>query len=926
MEYSDISTKKYDNINKKFKEEYEFAQFIPVPGMFNSSSSRGCVAKSSSMNFNKMSGLHTYQSCQTKAGLMYSDVLNNEKKNDFNKMLGLYFKMVDGLYNGNPTYFTNAKIIKSGVINNLEELGSITSGSSIPVSIEVSGFIETPTSGSIKLDITSSDKFQMWINKNSVYDYNSQNTFININKGGNQLKSIEMFAGVGKQIRIQFQVNNLLSSNITINKPVSYYYYTTKDSQTSVNPNQMYFYLEENTKEDTQKGLFNCYINDANKIGTKGLESNKAPISEVYGIWSVINKVNEKKLLLPDNYAMIDDNGNFSLYNGSSVIKKVFINKVYDCNMQLNDDEARQYQIKYKISDYQGTYTNSTPSQSVNTNTDTDNNKVEGFKLFGRRIKLFDSKKSSSKPPPPPPPPPPVPVTIAPVTTSILGLQSQKINTVVPTVEPNVLLKSPIQPIPQPPPPKRYSDLSDYINSFWTTEGCNKGKSPINSYRIHLVSSNNNKVSIYIEQTTSNGSWVPISTIYSKSIANASVNGKWQKDLNSGKSSSFLEKNIPITKTKTLISADAKFLLKINNTGNLVLYFSRKGCFNKQSLNNKKYTYSKPDNKNYYLYNVNSNEKINRMYYVQNEVDSSNKNPNTNIESFTSNNYKNNSIQEVPMTSEILTPLNTFTYIGNYAPESDNLNAPTVSNIEQCYKMCTDASNCSMLYYMTTQNGSLCQIEKENLNNKLILDPSKINVIQPGSKILKSDLYVRNKTINLDPVMMKENIPVNQYISYKQLNKYNGYDYNSNEFNSKKMVGPQTSSEGTSFFNKQNLIVNNTPIKEGMTVDELNKKNEDLKQKAQRANAQFIDINKNHNDLKEKVKEYKEKRNNMYNNPIYEESPKYFNYGIESKDLSLLAAINEDSKDLSIQENNMLIIGSIASASLIIISIMLARK
>ena len=541
---SNITTEKYNEINKKYKGEYEFAQFIPVPGMFNSSI-RGCVAKSSSMNFNKMSGLHTYQSCQTKAGLMYSNILNNERKDSFNKkkrfnkMLGLYFEIVEGLYNGDPTYFAKSKIITSGVINNFNELGSITKNINGPVSVEVSGFIESSTNRSIKLEITSSNRFQMWINKNSVYDYTTQNAFVNINSRGKQSKSIEMFAGVGRQIRVQYQVNNSLSSNISIVDPISYYYYTTNDNKNAVNPNQMYFYLEENSKEDTKNGLFNCYINDANKIGTNALETNKYPVFEVYPIWSVIDKIKENNLLLPDNYAMIDDNGNFSIYNGSSIVKNIFINKKYDCNMQLNDDEARQYQSKNKIKDYTGAYTNSIlslqPLQPLNLQNMNIGNEsiVEEFKegFFG----LFKRKKKSQSQPQIQPQPqsqvlPESQSQVLPESQPQIQPQSQpqvlaesqpQIITNTPSVKPttNTILLLPKQPISEPPSRKKYSSFSDYINSFWTTEGCKKGESPIQSYRINM-DSNNNKISIYIEQTTSNGNWIPISLLYSKNIAN----------------------------------------------------------------------------------------------------------------------------------------------------------------------------------------------------------------------------------------------------------------------------------------------------------------------------------------------------------------------------------------------------------------------
>ncbi len=1006
---NNVSPGEYQNIDKKFKDQYEFAQFLPVPTMFNSTN-RGCVAKSPSLNFTKTDGLHTYQSCQTKAGLMYSSILRADRTKGSSRS-GIYFRVVEGLYNGDPTYFEKAKTLSTGSIANLDEINMINASNG-PVSVELYGYMEINKEGAITIDAFCGSRCQMWVNKTSVYDFNDQNAIINIKPGGSQTQksSLYLFKGEKKQFRIQYQSDPVAETidkrtQIVISPAVTYFYQVGDQSgNVVVNPNQMYFYLEENTPENTKAGMFNCYINDAYKIGEDALKFAKEPTPEVYGIWAVIDKKTERKKLHKNNYAMIDANGNFSIYNGANVVKHIFLNKKYNCSMLLNDDEARQYMINNGIAKYDGV-DNSTAQVPVNNTaiakmvgvniSDTSEGaEVEGFSLFGKKINnpFAKAKKPDPKPVPAPAPlPAPAPT---PVPAPSPNPPISKTPTPIATAP-----AEPAQPKPPSQPEKKYSSFSDYINSFWTSDGCKTNKSPISSYRVRLASENS-QVSVVVEQTTSSGDWVIISTLYAKTISNIAVNNKWREALENGTASSSIEKNKQLQGNTSLVSKDAKFCLKMNDEGNLVLYFSRQGCSNMQNTTGGSYAYSTPTSKNMFLYNVSGDEKINNMYYVQHYVDSSANSTgpdmsggnmrdmsgnmrdmsggtqdmsggiirdasgsvmrplpritpidmsggntqdmsggNTQdisantpkIEPFTSNNYSNNSLRLVPQTSAILSPTDNFSFVGNYAPISANTDAPLVRSLKECNKMCIDVSSCNAFYYMKTQKGDRCQLDNIPFTNGM-LNPDRVFIPQPGSSISNSELYIRNKTVNLDPVMMKKNLPVNQYVSAQQLGAFSGYTYLDDEFNTSEMVGAQTSNEGTAFFQKQNEMVNGPGasssggIKEGMTAADGNTKIAGLETKATNVIGQMKTIKTHRTELERGITEYKNKRDAMYNSSTNVYNETYYNFGPENKDISMLAALNEDAAELSVQEKNMMMIGSIASASLIIVSIMLARN
>ena len=179
---------------------------------------------------------------------------------------------------------------------------------------------------------------------------------------------------------------------------------------------------------------------------------------------------------------------------------------------------------------------------------------------------------------------------------------------------------------------------------------------------------------------------------------------------------------------------------------------------------------------------------------------------------------------------------------------------------------------------------------------------------------------------------MKKNLPVNQYVSAQQLGAFSGYTYLDDEFNTSEMVGAQTSNEGTAFFQKQNEMVNGPGassgggIKEGMTAADGKIKIDGLKTDATNVIGQMKTIKTNRTELERGITEYKNKRDAMYNSSTNVYNETYYNFGPENKDISMLAALNEDAAELSVQEKNMMMIGSIASASLIIVSIMLARN
>jgi len=235
---------------------------------------------------------------------------------------GLQYFIYEGFSKNEPNFYNKAKLIYSGITSNLSNIEEATgnnnfvktvsnaiSGSNVsqtPLSVEWQGYFIPDTTGLCTFVMSCNANAYMWVGDVAISNYNTSNTIVNTQNGPLTYTG-QFTAGNPYMVRIQYganMINPSFSFNITnANNQISQ---GEKHLVTSLNnKNIAYFALVENTPQDTQNGLFKCYVTDTTKPN-----------------------INDQ-LALPNNgfnlttiWQLFDTNGPQSLANGTPIFSE----------------------------------------------------------------------------------------------------------------------------------------------------------------------------------------------------------------------------------------------------------------------------------------------------------------------------------------------------------------------------------------------------------------------------------------------------------------------------------------------------------------------------------------------------------------------------------------------------------------------------
>lgn len=915
--------KKYNDATKELK--YNLVKFLPSNDVVKVTPI-GYSGKNDMIN-NMIpvdNGIHTPKSCKIAAGIKLADMKYREKMDITTgvnkKTKGLKFKIVKGYFNDNVKYFLDPNNVvqdsgATGISTNFSNLQESTNNNGLidtfktdrwgghSYSVEWYGVLIPDFTGVWTFGLNSDDASFLWLGNKAINTYSIENCDIN-NRSlhGMQYKSaiIPLIAGNIYPIRIQFGENYGGHNCIfTISPPqeptVSNYYnvlYTLDEE-----PKYLYYSLTESSPILTNNNLYNCLITDAyNQTTNDNLKktifsqnSQNLQIEEKV-IWKYVS--DESKL---------PSNGKTQL--------KFFID-----NSEDNIDSMDEYKNKIKN---------------------------------GMDLKLVNDSG-----------------------TLIFQL---------------------------------YSNSPRY-------RGWGGGKytyKNASEYPFHYLSliSENNTVSLQLTQYSLNWEKNIIEEFFNGKFNDAISNPEWKKQYELSKSSqhskmgldhlgpkwdnnwNFVLKSVEDeNKDFTyLISRDGKFKLKINEFGNLVILYTKKGEPSKASDGS---IYTKNDNR--YLYDLTVDEKMNKMFYT---------------------NDNSNNIQQIPYNSNYLNPTGEYLYLDNFFPSFLSLfqnKNPVNMDLETCKQKCKDASNCDYLYYTELNGSKHCIFEKNDTENILPIsnhrfsnsntqeiNDLKIKFLSNEIKIpIKSSLYIKDKTVDMTQIY-KEYPELNFNENIKNINnsndysKYSYYTLNNKPFSKDIVVRkPIENIEELKqdyhdfLFGDQNtqeisenaintLITKNTQgfqtLSSPMSSQEFNRTTTPVSgasssivlQNRKKTNiepfnsydpnnceydpkgcipnildkkiAPLIEISKDYSntltntiDTNKKIEENKgvieNKWNNLTNNPLY------YKIKNDKTKTSLKDGIEEDIKEMNLQENNMYILGAITTATLFITAIMISMN
>jgi hypothetical protein len=380
-----------------------------------------------------------------------------------------------------------------------------------------------------------------------------------------------------------------------------------------------------------------------------------------------------------------------------------------------------------------------------------------------------------------------------------------------------------------------------------------------------------------------------------------------------------------LTTTNSLYTQDGKFKLAINEFGNMVLLYGVKACSDtaKDSQNNS-FVYTNQDSR--YMYNLNVNEKQNKMFYTDNSQK---------MHEFTPNN------------SAVL-GFNTFVSVGDYIPptRSNDILIRSSNNENTCMEKCKSSKKCDSFYYFETNNGNkYCSLQEADANN--ILPSKSLNIIQPEGDIKKSTLYIKDKHLAMDKSYMQSNIPVNTVTAFDDYNNYSTHTIYNKDFTTPHLVGIPNTPEQKELISKQNKLLfgtkeafgirkegfvesysttSCTDNTEGCIYDINVNKIKPLREIARNYDNSLQKMSTNTNELKSKIINYNSIYNKLKSDPSYKFTVESTNSDILTQESpSLMDRMNKDLNEMLMQQNNLYLMGTVSTATLLIIAIILSK-
>jgi hypothetical protein len=446
-------------------------------------------------------------------------------------------------------------------------------------------------------------------------------------------------------------------------------------------------------------------------------------------------------------------------------------------------------------------------------------------------------------------------------------------------------------------------------------------KTDSKNYWVELATYGDNVV-ININVDTTILSPVPFSKNYSNSVACR----KWKNDKERNRRIYYLPPGGVINENNYLISNNFKYKLSISKEGQLVLLRAKLiPKWKKVDSNSIEFIYS---NANFrYLYNFRCNPRMNKMYYVD---------------------KANNQLNFIPYNSKFLTSTGNFSEFSSYVPQTISSENTTKGDSTYCKNSCNSNTLCSAVYSYKSENVNKCQYVFTS--NENVMQSNLFNYIQPNSSITSSTLYIKDKQIK-----MSGNIGING----PSLSSEDGYKtysaYTIGPSMTTAPVGLEDTPDYKQLANEECEILNGKgnceqpqPQQtqgfqgfEGFTpynpadcanysdaggckkfiqtykIDPLIKTATDYSKALQKMEA-------NNTTFTNNLTSYNTTYDDLSKNSVYQFRAEHTDFNNTKK--SLLETANDDLDELLIQQNNMYIIGTITTATLLITAILLSSS
>ena len=283
-----------------------------------------------------------------------------------------------------------------------------------------------------------------------------------------------------------------------------------------------------------------------------------------------------------------------------------------------------------------------------------------------------------------------------------------------------------------------------------------------------------------------------------------------------------------------------------------------------------------------------------------------------------------------------------FTKYEEYYPSNDVIDNHTLGDVNTCKTKCIQDNNCNYMYAYQKDGQQYCATGSATP----VFRPQ-----QPGSGKTKSDLYIREPAIKIDNSMMEKgmNNPVNVtvkdnilgYSSYHIGNTVTGdVSYGTKNLPMYKQAMARDeiircgavggcATEGFNTYgyqNPSNECSDSDPNKVGCQPAIFNKQLDPLIKISSDYNGQVKQMTQLSKDIQTNITNYNDVRSTLMNQKDDKYDFNANNRSFSKEDNSLLNAMQQDSKQMALEQTNLYIAGSILTTTLLISAIYLGRE
>ena len=594
--------------------------------------------------------------------------------------------------------------------------------------VEWFGFFMTTHSGQYTFQIASSQTAHLWIGDVALVNYNPTNCSSS-NSGKNT--PVNIVSGIYYPVRIKYVCNGIqapfsvsVSQNGQLVSNGTGLFFTITDVYgVPYEPMQIHYALLQNTPESISASLFHVSITDYditnNQAHNQKLRMALANANGQQYSSTTIATCNGNSNGSQGATLTLNPDGNLSLITGSSATK-IQISNAYDQCVG-------------------GTSFQSTPAltmnnESLNTyytvNEQNKSDTTSGLKYMSYSFDQFNYTGNTTDH----------------IYSVVHNLQQTPSSNAV--INSSSILGNETvtntftQPLGQP---VIVTNLAKILNCTFTLQLAVGG---------NLIVSNGNG---QIWDLFSNTGYTNIANQVHTMMQNAVQNKDWINTYTAKKQAGtdlqYLQVGQSLSAHSPLISSDGKCKLTIDNNNNLVLMTTT-------AMNSvRTYTLSTDPPNVYYLFSINGDMKLGKHMLVD---------------------TSNQTLQYVPINSNILNYMNTYKPVSSQPPNTTNLTYLVQKdnmNKSDCESLCNTTTGCSYYFsYTTNDNVSHCIVNNDDSSPPYL--PTPVN-----SNVKSSSLNIRDKEITSNCMVNGYSPTYKSGISADQFKSYSSYSTNLNPYN-----------------------------------------------------------------------------------------------------------------------------------------------